>query len=557
MVDELRHKGREALTTGQWERARELLQKALVTDKSAEVYEDLAWACWWLNEIPEVFEYRSRAYKLFIENNDRIGASRLASWTGLDYIEFKGEFAIASGWFKRAENLLEGLPGSWELALIKILKARWAFEAEKNSELAFKLIDESLALCKSVHSIEGEMLAEALKGFILVLEGKISEGMPLLDEATLLALTTEKGDVKITTITCCYLIDACERIRDFERARQWCNTVREICKRWRYEAMFASCRMKYAGVLIWNGEWEKAEEELVQGFKELQEFRPLQVNAATIRLADLKRRQGKWEEAAELFNKVRSHPLKQLYVAAYHYDKEEYEQAENMAERFLRRIPVQEKAERTTAVELLIRIYLKQGKMEPARKLLLELRQITGTISTVPIKAILLNAEGHYNHALKNYEIAKQKLEDAIDIYENIKSPYEASRARLVLSETLINLKQFSSAEKELNKAMADLKVLGAQKDFDRARYMLKNLYNEKAVNSFKNVPEFSGRELEVLRLLTEGKNNKDIADKLYLSIRTIEKHLTNIYGKLGVSGKSARAFAVSFAIKNDLILGN
>jgi hypothetical protein len=58
------------------------------------------------------------------------------------------------------------------------------------------------------------MLAEALKGFILVVEGNISEGMPLLDDATLLAINSNRSDIKFTTITCCYLIDACERIRD-------------------------------------------------------------------------------------------------------------------------------------------------------------------------------------------------------------------------------------------------------------------------------------------------------------------------------------------------------
>jgi len=59
--------------------------------------------------------------------------------------------------------------------------------------------------------------------------------------------------------------------------------------------------------------------------------------------------------------------------------------------------------------------------------------------------------------------------------------------------------------------------------------------------------------ELEVLNLIAEGRNNEEIAEKLFLSIRTVEKHLTNIYQKLGISGKSARAFAASYSIKNNL----
>ena len=66
---------------------------------------------------------------------------------------------------------------------------------------------------------------------------------------------------------------------------------------------------------------------------------------------------------------------------------------------------------------------------------------------------------------------------------------------------------------------------------------------------------EFTGRELEVLRLIAQGKNNEETAEKLFLSVRTVEKHLTNIYSKMGVSGKSARAYAASYAIKQKLVL--
>ncbi len=95
---------------------------------------------------------------------------------------------------------------------------------------------------------------------------------------------------------------------------------------------------------------------------------------------------------------------------------------------------------------------------------------------------------------------------------------------------------------------------MGAEKDYEKAKYLLKNLYNDKADDFNKNKYEFTGRELEVLRLISEGKNNEEIAEKLFLSVRTVEKHITNIYSKMGVSGKSARAFAASYATKHQLI---
>jgi len=553
LTNEFLNKGREALSLGEWEKAKDYLLAVVKKEESPEAYEELGWACWWLNDAAGVFENRTKAFNLYLQKDDTLGAVRNACWIGVDYIEFKGEFAVASGWFKRAENLLEGLPPSSELSMFKILKARWTFQVDKNSEIAFKLLDESLQISKSLKNVDGEMLAEALKGFILVVEGNITEGMPLLDDATLLAINSDQSDIKFTTITCCYLIDACERIRDYERATQWCDNVKELCKKWRYKAMFANCRMKHAGLLIWKGEWNEAEEELLSAANELKQFRPVQVNACTVRLADLKRRQGKWSEAEQLLSRVESHPLKQLYSAFLYFDRQEYEKALDIAERYLRRFSLIERAERTVVLELLIRINIKLGKLEQADKLLDELKEISNSINTLPLKAAVLSAEGYLYFAQKNYEQAKKNLEDAVDIYDKIKSAFESSRTRVLLSEVLINLDKFAQAEGELNTASSKFRELGAEKDFEKAKFTLKNLYKENAAD--KNKYEFTGRELEVLRLIAEGKNNEEIAEKLFLSIRTVEKHLTNIYSKVGVSGKSARAYVASYAIKHNLIL--
>ena len=107
-----------------------------------------------------------------------------------------------------------------------------------------------------------------------------------------------------------------------------------------------------------------------------------------------KRRQGKWNEAEKLLNQVESHPLKLLFYSALYYDKEEYENALNMAEKYLRRISVKEKAERTVVVELLLRIYIKLGKIEEAQQKLNELNNIAESIDTLPLKAAFLSAKG-------------------------------------------------------------------------------------------------------------------------------------------------------------------
>jgi len=157
LTNEFLNKGREALSLGEWEKAKDYLLAVVKKEESPEAYEELGWACWWLNDAAGVFENRTKAFNLYLQKDDTLGAVRNACWIGVDYIEFKGEFAVASGWFKRAENLLEGLPPSSELSMFKILKARWTFQVDKNSEIAFKLLDESLQISKSLKNVDGEM----------------------------------------------------------------------------------------------------------------------------------------------------------------------------------------------------------------------------------------------------------------------------------------------------------------------------------------------------------------------------------------------------------------
>lgn len=547
MQDDLLERGRQALTCGLWEEARELLENAVKRDDTPQALEELAWACWWLNDIPAVFDVREKAYHAFIRDNDKRGASRMASWLGLDCLELSGEFAVANGWFQRAENLLEGEPDCRELVIIKSLKANLAFRAGKNPERALALIDEALALSKTLNNIEGRMLGEGLKGFILVTEGRVTEGMQLLDEATLIATSDTVGDIRGITTTCCFLIDACNRIRDYDRADQWCNRVREICTRWHHRAAFATCRTQYAMVLIWRGSWKQAEDELLSAAKELQAYRPTGVNASSIRLADLRRRQGRWKEAMDLLDGIKSHWLKPLVCGELAFDRGFYDDALQFVGKFLRQVPHHEKTERLAGVELLLRIHVQLGRLDEAEAAFRELQEIQQAIGTTPLKAAKLDAGGILERARGNTAAARQYLEHAIDLYEQLVCPFEASRARLVLASVLSDLNLVSQAEVEVQAAMQTFEQLGAEKDFARAKSMIGKLGSA----AMESSSEFTSRECAVLRLITQGMNNEEIADKLFLSVRTVEKHLSNIYQKLGVNGKSARAYAASYASRN------
>src|SRR5664279_1031705 len=160
MKDLLLDEGNKALLAADWQVAKSILENALEKNASAEVYEALVKACWWLNDAPGIFENRNKAYHLYLEKDDRLGASRNACWLGVDHLEFNNEFAIANGWFQRAESLVKGLENSAEYALVLMLKARLAFFVEKNNEQALQLAEASLHLSSSLNNVEGTMIAK-------------------------------------------------------------------------------------------------------------------------------------------------------------------------------------------------------------------------------------------------------------------------------------------------------------------------------------------------------------------------------------------------------------
>src|SRR5262249_6111209 len=105
----------------------------------------------------------------------------------------------------------------------------------------------------------------------------------------------------------CFVIYACERVHDYDRAIQWCEEVEVVTRRVGVDFAWALCRAHHAAVLVWKGAWEEAECELSEAERELQRQRPPWFGEATVRLAELRRRQGRCAEAAALFGQVEGH----------------------------------------------------------------------------------------------------------------------------------------------------------------------------------------------------------------------------------------------------------
>jgi LuxR family transcriptional regulator, maltose regulon positive regulatory protein len=472
-------------------------------------------------------EAHERGYRLARSRGDAPTAARLAIQLCHDAYAFRGP-AEASGWVERAALLAEGQPPSVATAWVALLRAHFAL-ADHHPDVARDGSARAIALAREVDAVDVEMLALALNGLALVSTGEIEDGMRRLDAAAAAAVGGEMTDADSIETVCCHMIDACKLVRDLERATEWCLRVRDIATRFADRQMFSVCRTAYADVLLWHGDWKRAEEELEAAIEELGALRPGREIDALARLAELRRRQGRTAEAEGLLARVESHRFHALLAGLLALDRGDAETAIDAAARFLRRVGRADRFERMAGLDLMVRAALAGGDDESAREAADEIAVIAAACPNAPLRAAALLAEGRVAAAAGDARAACPLLEDASDLFDAAGARYDAALARLDLAFVLRARGRDGPAATAEARAGKALEELGARPPEARAGGL-------------------SAREAEVLRLVARGLGNADIARELVLSVRTVERHVANVYLKIGASGRTARAIATAWA---------
>jgi len=547
--------GWAALSKGDWAEARLCFDRALAEAGSPEALEGLGWAGYCLNEARLTLDSREQAYRAYRERGDDASAARVAAWLAEAFLEFRGEPAVANGWLQRAHSLLDGLESGPDHGWLAIIEADIVLAMEEDTDTARRLAVYAIELGRRFGVPELEMVGLGIEGRALVSDGEVGEGMRRLDEATVAALSGEATNLFCVGLACCYLISACERVRDFDRAGQWCGQVGEFCERHGIDNLLGVCRTHHAGVLMWQGRWRDAETELQSAMEVFEESRPPLVGDALVRLAELRRKQGRLDEAEELFSRCGGHSLAVLGRGALALDREEPQDAAELAERFLRRYPDPSRIERCAGLEVAIRAHVALKELGSARDALDMLREIAAQARTRPLQAAVLASEGVVDEAAGDHDSARRSFEDALDLLPPGDAPFENARVRLDLATTLSALGRGDAARRETEAARAIFVELGADFESARAEAMLNRLVGKRAPDA-SGAPdgplsELTRRELEVLGLVAEGLTNHEIAERLVLSEHTVHRHVTNILRKLNLP---SRAAAASLAGRSGLV---
>jgi DNA-binding CsgD family transcriptional regulator len=191
----------------------------------------------------------------------------------------------------------------------------------------------------------------------------------------------------------------------------------------------------------------------------------------------------------------------------------------------------------------LVEIMLAAGSTETARLAADELTQIADEIGAPLLTAMAGRADGAVLLAEGDPPAALAALRASWTTWHALDAPYEAARARVLIGLACRELGDTDSAAMELDAARDVFEALGAVPDLARL----------KALDEGAATPRggLTAREIEVLRLVAAGKTNRAVAEKLVISEKTVARHLSNIFDKLGVS---SRAAATAYAYEHDLI---
>jgi DNA-binding NarL/FixJ family response regulator len=538
---------RRALMSAAWTDARDHLRLALATHETPEAHEDLALAAWWLDDPKTVFESRERAYALYRGRDDARGAARVAIWLTWDSLAFRGDSAVASGWLERARSILatsanERTP---EYGWLLIREGEVALFRGHDPKFAIQRACDAVQLGRELGDPSVEFMALALDGLARVNSGDVAEGMKRLDEATIAATAGEMKELHAVGIVCCWQIFACDRVRDYDRAAQWCARVQEFGRRWGCTPLTATCRTQYAGVLLWRGEWDRAEAELTASAREFERAaRPSLAAPSFARLGELRLRQGMIEDAKRLFEQAGSLGTARLGLAELMLLERKPDEAVTLVEHVLKQIGADEPTLRAGALELIVRAHVERHDVDAAAPCLEELERIAELVGTEPLRAsaalaraVLLREFGELAHAVNCFE-------RAVRLFESSGAPFETARARADLAAMHAAAGRRESAEREARLAIQTFESLGAPGEAERVRARLGQHKSARPAS-------LTQRQTQILRHIAKGMSNAEIAARLQLSEHTVKRHVANLLMKLDLP---SRAAAAAHAAKEGLL---
>ena len=530
--------GFQALAAGDWRGARDAFSAVLAAAEVPEAFLGLATALFWLGDIAGTIANCEKAYAGFRRRPDL----NFAAGTALSLVGYNkgylGNTAAARGWLARAARIIENEVPNLRGELLGA--TAYVTDDPVESEA---LARQAAEIGRANGNSSLELMAMHAVGQALVQQGRTEEGMSLLDEAMAGVVGGEGGDPLMVAQLSCMTMVVCGSCFDLERAAQWVQSLARFIDRYGCPFLYAECRTYYGRVLFENGDWGAAEGLLTEAISLSRGVFPAPHAFACGTLAELRLAQGRVEDAARVLHGVAGRAEAAAAVGSLYLRQGEPSAAATVLRRRLA-CTSPDRLDVAAVIELLgeaeIALLDSDAAIERGRALV-----ALGAAHDCHL--IVAHGERLLGHALASSDVsaACRHLETALAAFIHAGIPYRAAQTRLLLAQVLRRADS-QVAGAEARAALSVFEDLGAGRDADIAAALMRELGVKAARAGPKNLGRLTRREQDVLALLGEGLSNPEIAQRLFLSRKTVEHHVASILSKLGLRGRAEAAALVA-----------
>ncbi len=537
-----------ALAAGDWGAAKTAFESALAEQESPEALAGLGTALWWAGETHEAVAAQERAYAAYRRRPDAMLAAVAAIELFFQYGSSLGNRAAAHGWLGRLARLVDQFdlePMRGWVALCRAAAANDAADDAADVRNAEAHATEALETARAISDPDLELCALSELGYTLLQSGRVADGVALIDEAMAGALAGEGRRLQTVVFTGCRSITSCTRVLEVERATQWIRAADGFTRRYGNLHLYTTCRTHYGCLLVCQGRWAQAEQELRAALDMGRTGEPFVAGEALAKLAELRVAQGRLAEAAELLTGFEDHPACVFPRAQLYLRRGEEGVAATLLRRRLEACGP-ENVEAAPLRELAVEADIALGDLHAAADRAHELAEAGESTGCRVMVAHGQRASGRVELAVGEPQAAAVSLARALDIFVRIGMPFDAARTHLLLAHAARDSDPASSIA-EARAALATFDELGAAADGDEAAAFLRDLGVRATRRKPSAAPDLTAREEEVLRLLSEGLSNNAIAQRLFLSRKTVEHHVRGLFTKLGID---SRAEAAAYAVR-------
>lgn len=536
--------GQEAYDRQAWGEAYEQLLAADNEEAlSPADLERLAMTVYLTGRYVEHAEILERAHHAHLNEGDVEKAAHCAFWVGFA-LSGAGEYARGSGWFSRAQRMLDEAESECAIRGFLIVLSAAQFNESGDYEAAYARLGEAAKIGERFDDKDLNTLVRLAMGATLNWMGDVAAGVALLDEVMVTVTADEVSPIMVGTAYC-GVIEECHQIYDLRRAHEWTAALSRWCSSHPDLVPYrGQCLVRRAEIMQLHGAWSDALEEARRAPERLDEHvsGPI-VGAAYYLQGDLHRLRGDLVPAEEAYRRASEcghTPYPGLALLRLRRGDKD---AANSAIRHALE-ESQEPRLRPFLLGAWVEILIEVGDIEAARAAADELAHLAADRGVPLLHAGSAHATGAVLLSVGDARGALAVLRGAWLSWQKLEAPYEAARSRVLVARACREVGDHDTAEMELDAASRVFEELGAVLDLEFAKQL-------SAIPAQGSASEITLRETEVLRLVATGVTNRAIAEALFISEKTVARHLSNIYLKLDLS---TRAAATAYAYKHDIV---